>query len=45
MLNFIIYNMFSLYLYELFFNFYMWDIKILNIYFFELFWVDPKPNL
>jgi hypothetical protein len=33
-LNFIIYNMYSLHSYGLFLNFFMWDIKTLNIYIF-----------
>ena len=48
-LNFIIYNMYNLYLHELFLNFFIWNIKISNIFFnfSGLTWVNlcnPGPN-
>jgi hypothetical protein len=33
LLNFIIYNMYNLYLHVFFLNFLIWNIKILNIFF------------
>jgi len=35
LLNFIIYNIYSLHLYGLFLNFFIWDIKTLNIFLFS----------
>jgi len=44
-LNFIIYNMYSIYLHGLFLNFFIWNIKISNIFFYLFFQVDSGQSL
>jgi hypothetical protein len=44
-LNFIIYNMYSIYLHGLFLNFFIWNIKISNIFFYLFFQVDSGQFL
>ena len=44
-LNFIIYNMYNIYSHGLFLNFFIWNIKISNIFFYLFFQVDSGQSL